>query len=72
MSRRPLRRCKQTRKVMFRDRIAAEMVILRRQGSDQARARTEGRSYLCRFCHRWHLTSQPKATPAAAGPEVAA
>jgi hypothetical protein len=49
------------RKRRFRDKVAADLAITKRQRNDQRRERTEVRSYLCPSCHKWHLTSMSKA-----------
>jgi len=50
-------KCKTTGKVSFRDEIAAK-IALGRLMARPLRERKEQRTYLCSFCHYWHLTSQ--------------
>lgn len=46
-------------KVRFRDKISADLAVVRRGRYDHRREKTETRSYQCRHCGSWHLTSQP-------------
>lgn len=48
------RRCP-TGKMMYRDRLAAQIVLAGRYARDKG----EIREYRCNLCGRWHLTSQP-------------
>lgn len=52
------RRAYSCRKIRYRDRIAAELVLASLVRRDRTnRATTERRSYQCPDCHGWHLTS---------------
>lgn len=56
----PLKKCP-TGKRMFRDEIAAGVALARIERVDDAtREEQPQRFYRCEFCHRVHLTSQPK------------
>ena len=52
------RRCP-SGKVVYRDRIAAQVALLKASRSDSHR-RQEQRIYHCTLCPWWHLTRQEK------------
>lgn len=53
-----MRVCKVTKKIKYRDEIAAllSLATLRREDDPN---HTEQRMYRCKWCKGWHLTSQP-------------
>ncbi|MDR3084300.1 MAG: hypothetical protein LBV60_25870 [Streptomyces sp.] len=48
----------QTGKQRFRDRLAAQLALVRIGNSNSSRRR-ETRAYRCPHCRGWHLTSRP-------------
>lgn len=52
-----MRKCRG--KIVHRDRIAAEMAMLKALKRLRPKDRDEQRTYRCPVCRGWHVTSQP-------------
>ncbi|ROQ69199.1 hypothetical protein EDD93_3696 [Streptomyces sp. 840.1] len=51
-----------TGKIRYRDRLAAAIALASTSRSTASR-REEARTYRCRQCRGWHLTSKPAEEP---------
>ncbi|MBT1162230.1 hypothetical protein [Bifidobacterium sp. SO1] len=50
-------KCSRTGKIRYNNLFEAKLALATCKGS-ASRKRSERRTYLCEFCHNWHLTSQ--------------